>query len=423
MKISHKGGKLKVARVTKATTKAATPARKPAAKRQTRAKVAARLKKLGIPGRVDIMSAAMWIAEHTQLMPVLWGPTAVGKTYAVRELAKERNARLIVVLLQQETPDEIGGFQVYMQDKLVAQPPYWFREMEEYLSANPEGEVILFFDELDKAHDENRGALYTFIRDRHLRSRVANGKVMLIGACNPGHFPPGWESRVCFLHFPATREHLNDIAVGSSIAEFVASNASAIATTNASASELDNSPPPSPKVVDAAAIGDLMQHLNDVSFYRLSKEAQSLIISAKLPLIDAEALYRYINESLSLNPFALAQNPDILSETLKELDVPQAVALAVSVLIEIPKLTQDQEKIDALLSILDPFMADVIKLEPYYATAKPGQTLDELKNIDAELFAKIIKDSGRLRMKNKQLTGRWVDELMRQFKTQGNTPE
>lgn len=403
------------------TTKTTTKTRKPTTKRPARLSRSGKIadKKPGIPTRADIIDSATWIAEHTQLMPVLWGPTAVGKTFAVRELAKRRNAKLIVVLLQQETPDEIGGFQVYMQDKLVAQPPYWFREMEEYLSSNPEGEVILFFDELDKAHDENRGALYTFIRDRHLRSRVAEGNVMLIGACNPGHFPPGWESRVCFLHFPATHEHLKNIAAGNSIAEFVAANASSVAVSSgSSASELDNSPPPSPKVVDAAAIGDLMPHLNDVSFYRLSKEAQSLIISAKLPLVDAEALYRYINESISLNPMALAQNPDILGETLRELDVPQAVALAVSVLIELPKLTKDQEKIDALLAILDPFMADVTKLEPYYAAAKPSETLDELKNIDAELFAKVIKDSKRLQMKNKQLTGRWVDELMRQFKAQ-----
>lgn len=392
--------------------------KKPPTTRKPRVKVTRELKRPGDPTRADIMASAMWIAEHTQLMPVLWGPTAVGKTYAVREMAKERNARLIVVLLQQETPDEIGGFQVYMQDKLVAQPPYWFREMEEYLAANPEGEVILFFDELDKAHDENRGALYTFIRDRHLRSRTAVGKVVLIGACNPGHFPPGWESRVCFLHFPATREHLNNIAAGNSLSEFVAANASVIASINASASELDNSPPPSPKVVDAAAVGDLVQHLNNTSFYRLTKEAQSLIISAKLPLVDAEALYRHINESISLNPFALAQNPDILTEALRDLDVPQAVALAVSVLIELPRLVVDQEKIDALLAILDPFMADVIKLEPYYATAKPSDTLNSLKNIDAELFAKCIKDSGRLRMKNKQLSGTWVDELMRQFKAQ-----
>ncbi|HXK36393.1 MAG TPA: hypothetical protein VJ553_02330, partial [Candidatus Paceibacterota bacterium] len=180
--------------------------------------------------------------------------------------------------------------------------------------------------------------------------------------------------------------------------------------------------PPAPRVIDATAAALCIQ-MGDISFYRLSKEAQSLIISSKLPMADAEGLARYLIENTCLDVEALARNPDLLSEALARFDVPQAVQMAVSTVLVTPSLSSDEMKISALLGILDPFMDDVTKLEPYYEHAKPESVLKELTNIDAELFAETVKSSKRLYARGEKMCGTWINNLLRQLKEQDKTEE
>ena len=59
--------------------------------------------------RDDVKHAALWVAQHTNRVPCLWGPTASGKTYMAHEIATEVDGELITVLLSQFTPDEEIG--------------------------------------------------------------------------------------------------------------------------------------------------------------------------------------------------------------------------------------------------------------------------------------------------------------------------
>ena len=55
------------------------------------------------PTRDEIKQATIWFATRTSRVPVLVGPTASGKTRMAMLIAEERNAKLITVLLQQDT--------------------------------------------------------------------------------------------------------------------------------------------------------------------------------------------------------------------------------------------------------------------------------------------------------------------------------
>ena len=87
-------------------------------------------RKQATPGRAnnrqDLVDATLWIVDHTDIVPCFYGPTASGKTWLAKVVAEQLEAKLIVVLLQQFTPDEVCGFQVILDGVLVAQPPYLF---------------------------------------------------------------------------------------------------------------------------------------------------------------------------------------------------------------------------------------------------------------------------------------------------------
>jgi hypothetical protein len=367
--------------------------------------------KAALGRRSATIEAALWIAENTARVPCLWGPTAVGKTFLVRWLAEQRRSRLITVLLGQSTPDEICGFQVIKDGQLVVGFPWWWREMQEHFEADPQGEVIVFFDEAGQARPETRGVTYTFLRDRTLYGRAPAGRLLVFAATNPARFSAAWRSRICLLHLPPSADYLGDIAAGHWLAEMAVERCQEAAPLENSADpELSAEAPPPPELVDASVVAALRRI--DEGFFGLSEEAQGLVLQALLPPAIAETVRRRLAEGGPMMP--LLGQPAELTARLAGLDTPAAISLALAVLQAITRSPDDRSAAEALLAILDAFMPDPDKLQAYYGAEKPPGALERIVSLPPELLAQTIIDSGRVRLGGGAISGAWIEALLAQ---------
>jgi hypothetical protein len=93
---------------------------------------------------------------------MLWGATGVGKSEAVRQLARELDAELRDIRLCQKQPTDIGGLPALDHEtrQTVFYPPA-------FLAPRADGkQVVLFFDEISLAPDDTKGAVLGILEER-----------------------------------------------------------------------------------------------------------------------------------------------------------------------------------------------------------------------------------------------------------------
>lgn len=343
------------------------------------------------PTREDIASAMMWIAQRTNRVPTLYGPTASGKTYLVHQLAKEHGAEVVTVLLGQHTPDEITGFQMPGKDnQLVAQHSYWMRQAQEILNSGKK--VFILFDELNAAREEVRGAIYTFLRDRHLHGdhSLDRPDVLVFAAMNPAMLAAPYRSRCCFFHVPADATYLTGMAKNS-LATFAAVHGEI--SKEGSDSAYSNAAPPPPETVDASAIAAL--NAIDTSFWTdLSPAARGLVITSLVPPALAKAM---LEDNQAIDASELAKDVEMLFETLRSLPVPETMTLIAQLMSSYGTMN-DGERENAHAAVLDAVYGDGTRdglalLESYYF-GRTDEMRAAISHIKAEPMVKALAERG-----------------------------
>ena len=87
------------------------------------------------------------------ICPFLLGSMGIGKSYLVREVAKDLNMFVVEINLAQYEPTDIGGMQMPDGDSMKTLKPKWLLSKEEHQAILDKGYVgvIYFFDELPQA--------------------------------------------------------------------------------------------------------------------------------------------------------------------------------------------------------------------------------------------------------------------------------
>ena len=358
-------------------------------------------KKIKEPTREDVKSAMKWVAERTNLVPVLHGPTASGKTYLAHQWANEIGGELITCLLSQHTPDEVAGFQTEINGELVAQMPYWFRRAQQVID---DGRIpIIFFDELGLAREEVRGAVYTFMRDREIHGNKLNGTAYVVAAMNPATLAPPFMSRAVMLNVPADRAYLISIAKHPMARK--AAEAGTISNENDPA--YSNQSAPRPETVHAAAIDALNQL--DRDFWQMEEPAQRLVLQGLVPPATLEELMRD-----QLDVSVLAKKPAAFREAAAGMDPADFLNIVESILETLPSLTPRQRAL-ILFEIQDACYDDVDnRLEPYHSKARSEVIQQAAIGMDVEAFWKRVEDTGFISAENDELKGTAIDRWIAQ---------
>jgi len=341
--------------------------------------------------RQNIYDAALWTARHTNRIPTLIGPTASGKTWGVHQIAETINAEVVTVLLGQHTPDEVAGFQLALNNELVAQMPYWFKAAQTILDNGKS--VIILFDELGLSREETRGALYTFFRDRHLHGHHLNSRgneVLVFAASNPAVFAPPFRSRCLFFPVPADRSYLMGMASGPTARRILKD----APISHDEDPFYSNDPPPPPLVVDASAAA-VLNAIDDskTGFWRLDRGAYISILMALLP---TQTLAEFLRDR-PLDASSLAQDYDVLGKALRALPRDNRHSMINDVLVSMGSLTPETRAL-AIACVQDVLYDDVTTedLLIYFQTQRPDDVIRAVSEIDADHMVEVLKDKDLL---------------------------
>lgn len=138
------------------------------------------------------------VGFENYLVPLLIGPTQCGKTRSIRNLAKEVNYGLCVLLLQSEDPTELTGMSKAIdlgkKDFAVSKlHPSWFNTVEKLLKEHEY--VIVFLDEIDKAHSDCLASILTLVRNKTLNG-IPMDRVLFVAGANGFAIAENWPTEL-----------------------------------------------------------------------------------------------------------------------------------------------------------------------------------------------------------------------------------
>lgn len=363
------------------------------------------------PTREEIFEAMLLVARKTNVVPTALGPTASGKTFGFSAMAERNNAEIVTVLLGQHTPDEIAGFQLAINDKLVIQMPFWFKEAQDILDRGKS--AWIFFDELGISREETRGALYTFMRDRHLHGHSLQPQdgqeVLVFAASNPASFAPPFRSRCLFYSMPADRAYLHSIATGS---RFVNKIVDLAPISSEDDPFYSNAKPIPPVVVNAASVKALHDLTSSSEFWKLSEPARYATLEGLVPYQTLVAVLKDTSHDMS----SLSRNAEELGRALRVLPKDQKHATITNVIQTFPSITPE-ERIEAILTILEVIYEDETgdDLQTYFSTSHSEEVANSLLEVDAERVKIRLEERGLLSIvsnsKGNVAKGKIVDQL------------
>ena len=113
---------------------------------------------------------------ETGEVPLLIGHFGVGKTDIAREIANETGRKLIILILSQMEPGDLIGLPSRGEDKTIFLKPDWWPE---------DGKVIIFLDEINRAHRSIRNAIMQLIIDKRIHNHVLPEGTWIMAAMNP----------------------------------------------------------------------------------------------------------------------------------------------------------------------------------------------------------------------------------------------
>lgn len=122
-------------------------------------------------------------ALKANLVPFLSSSPGLGKSAAVRQLAKRFNLKLIDVRLAQEDPTCLSGFPTVVDGRSTYAPPVRFPLQGDPIPEGYSG-FLLFFDEINSAPRSVVSAAYKIVLDRMIGQEYLHDKVRIIAAGN-----------------------------------------------------------------------------------------------------------------------------------------------------------------------------------------------------------------------------------------------
>lgn len=187
----------------------------------------------------------------TKLRPCLLGHTGIGKTEFFQQVTAKHNMDLIVIhVAQLEPSDFVGLYQINESGRTSNCPPAWLpyadgvgrtveltptskEELAESLRSlgyNPNGGIV-FLDEVNRAHEDMRQALYQFLQDGKIHTYslpkgdatktnsmgLPMGKYHVACAANPSsegyetqEFDPALMNRISWVNFRPSIDETQD---------------------------------------------------------------------------------------------------------------------------------------------------------------------------------------------------------------------
>lgn len=123
------------------------------------------------------------LALKANLVPMVHGSPAIGKSSIVKQIAKKFNLKLIDLRLSQCDPTDLLGFPFIMNERAGYRPMETFPIVGDAIPKGYNG-WLLFLDELTSASTAVQAAAYKLILDRMVGLHHLHEKVAIVGAGN-----------------------------------------------------------------------------------------------------------------------------------------------------------------------------------------------------------------------------------------------
>jgi hypothetical protein len=118
------------------------------------------------------------IEKGVKVPPLLVGTMGVGKSHIVKQIAQELNMKLVDLRLAQQESGDLIGLPYKNGDGCThwAKPEWWPKEGDK---------TIVFLDELNRAPNDVRQAVFQLILDRKLHTHILPDTCYVVSAINP----------------------------------------------------------------------------------------------------------------------------------------------------------------------------------------------------------------------------------------------
>ena len=135
--------------------------------------------------------------------PVVVGERGIGKTQMMKEIAGTMGMKLINIDCNLLKEGEIGGLPLpFKLDNGTTVTTYAIhaklKQIEDYLAENPDGKVLLFFDELNRTTRETMAELMNLILNKEINDYKVPDSVFMVAAMNPSSSTSGFEGNTSY---------------------------------------------------------------------------------------------------------------------------------------------------------------------------------------------------------------------------------